>query len=72
MSEQEDTLRSPKKYQQQEQQIQEHGGDELAPEPGQENARVHPEKQRENRAKMGVKEDHKTEKMKDEGRGTFP
>jgi hypothetical protein len=68
MSEQEDTLRSPE----QEQQIDEQGGDELAPGSGQENARKHPEKQRENRAKMGVKEDHKTEKMEEKRRGTFP
>lgn len=66
MSEQEDTLRSPKKYQQEE----EHG--EFAPETAPDNTRRNPEKQRENRANMGVKEDHKTEKMKDEGRGTFP
>lgn len=70
---QEDTLRSPKYYHQNKRkQIQQHGEDELAPEPEGRDARGAPEKQRQNREKMGVNEEHQTKKMEQKHRRTFP
>lgn len=73
MGHQEDTLRSPKHYDANEKQaIQQHGADELAAEPEGTDARANPKEQRQNREKMGVNEQHKTGKMEEEHRGTFP
>lgn len=73
MSDQEDTLRSPKHYHQDERkQIKQHGGDELAREPAGRDARDNPQDQKENRKRIGVNEEHKTKKMRKERRGTFP
>lgn len=73
MAHQEDTQRSPKHYHENEQQqIQEQGADELAPPRAGQDARAEPEKQQENRRRIGVSDDHKTEKMEKERRGTFP
>lgn len=73
MSDQEDTLRSPKYYHRDEQkQIKQQGADELAPKPEGEDARGEPEEQQENRERIGVDEEHKTDKMRKERRGTFP
>lgn len=73
MSDQEDSLRSPKYYHQDEQkQIKQQGGDELARKPEGEDARDHPEEQRKNRERLGVNEEHKTKKMRSRRRGTFP
>lgn len=73
MAHQEDTQRSPKQYSDNEkQQIEQQGADELARGRRGDDARANPEKQQENRRQIGVDEDHKTEKMKKEHRGTFP
>ena len=73
MSDQEDTQRSRRHYHESERkQISQQGGRELAPEPRGEDARGNPEEQQENRERMRVTEEHKTEKMKKEKRGTYP
>lgn len=73
MSNQEDTLRSPKQYHEnEEKQIKQQGADELAQPPAGKDARDNPKEQQENRERMNVAQDHKTEKMRKEKRGTFP
>jgi hypothetical protein len=73
MSDQEDTLRSPKHYHQDEKkQVKQHGGEELASKPNGKDARANPKEQQENRERMGVNEEHKTKKMRKEHRGTYP
>lgn len=73
MSDQEDTPRSQKYYHQDERkQIKQQGGDELAEKPAGEDARGNPQKQRENRKRLGVDEKHETKKMRKADRGTYP
>lgn len=73
MSDQEDTLRSPKYYHQNERkQIEQQGEDELARARQAEDARDNPEEQQENRERMDVNEAHKTKKMQKDKRGTYP
>lgn len=73
MPHQEDTLRSTKYYAKNErEQILQQGGDELIPEPKEERPSDDAEDQRLNREKLGVNEEHKTEEMQRQRRGTFP
>lgn len=73
MSDQEDTQRSRRHYHESERkQIKQQGGRELAREPGGEDARGRLEEQQENRQRMGVNEKHKTRKMEQKKRGTYP
>ena len=73
MSDQEDTQRSRRQYHESERkQIRQQGGRELASGPPGEDARGNPEEQQENRERLRVTEEHKTEKMKKEKRGTYP
>lgn len=73
MPHQEDTLRSTKYYVKNErEQILQQGGDELIPEPEKERTSDDAEDQRLNREKLGVNEEHKTEEMQRQRRGTFP
>lgn len=73
MSDQEDTLRSRKYYDKNEQkQIKQHGADELAAAPEGGEAPSETGKQSESREQMDVDEKHKTEKMRKGHRGTFP
>lgn len=73
MSHDEETLRSPKHYTKNEHKhIDEHGGDELAPENTGQDARKDPAKLKQNREKLGVDENDKTETMRKKHRGTFP
>lgn len=65
----EDTLRSPKYYAKSErEQILQQGGDELVSGPEERKA----DDPRRNREKLGVNEEHKTEEMQRQRRGTFP
>lgn len=73
MSHQEDTQRSPTQYaQDSKKQVREQGGDELDTDTAGQDARGQPERQRENRRKLGVNEEHETEEMQKEHRRTFP
>lgn len=73
MPHQENTLRSTKYYAKNErEQILQQGGDELIPEPEATRTADDADSQRANREKLGVNEDHKTEEMQRQRRGTFP
>lgn len=73
MSDQEDTLRSRKYYDKnQQKQIEQHGADELTAPPEGQAAGGEAGEQQENRERMGVTEEHKTQKMRKAHRGTFP
>ncbi|BAU49294.1 hypothetical protein SVA_2746 [Sulfurifustis variabilis] len=73
MPHQEDTLRSTKYYAKNErEQILQQGGDELVPESEETRPPESAENQRVNREKLGVNEEHKTEEMQRQRRGTFP
>jgi hypothetical protein len=50
-------------------QIQQHGGDELQPDPASPPGITDPDN---NKEKLGVNEEHKTEAMRKQHRGTFP
>ena len=68
-----DTPRSRKLYTTDDKkQIQQYGGDELMQEPNGANARQHPEQLSDNRAQLGVDDQHKTREMHRRHRGTFP
>ena len=73
MSHDEDTLGSRRHYTKDEHKhIEQHGGDELAPEPSGQDARNDPSKLKQNREKLGVNDEDKTETMQKKHRGTFP